>query len=172
MAGADGETALLVPPGDAGALAATLLRALADEVLRARVAAAGRRRTLGLFTWPVTARRTAEQYRIILEEHRGLLTVDFERLGLRPGERVLDLGCGAGRHAFECLRRGATVVALDSDPVELKGVAALMVAMGEAGEVPAGAGGTTVRATATGAPVPRRQLRQGDRRRGARAHRT
>jgi SAM-dependent methyltransferase len=83
-----------------------------------------------------------------------LLTVDFERLGLCPGERVLDLGCGAGRHAFECLRRGATVVALDSDAVELKGVAALMVAMVEAGEVPAGAGGTTVRATATELPFP------------------
>jgi cyclopropane fatty-acyl-phospholipid synthase-like methyltransferase len=28
---------------------------------------------------------------------------------------VLDLGCGAGRHAFEALRRGADVTALDSD---------------------------------------------------------
>ena len=73
-----------------------------------------------------------------------MLTVDFGRLGLRPGGRVLDLGCGAGRHAFECLRRGVVVVALDSDPVEVKGVAGLMAAMVAAGEVPrerAGRGG-------------------------------
>ena len=49
-----------------------------------------------------------------------MLTVDFDRLGLRRGERVLDLGCGGGRHAFECLRRGAVVVALDADPGEAR----------------------------------------------------
>ena len=54
---------------------------------------------------------------------RRMLTVDFERLGLRPGERVLDMGCGAGRHAFEMYRRGADVVALDQDADELAGVA-------------------------------------------------
>lgn len=63
-----------------------------------------------------------------------MLTVDFDRLGLEPGETVLDLGCGAGRHAFECVRRGAHVVALDADPVEVKGVNAVMAAMVDAGE--------------------------------------
>ena len=42
-----------------------------------------------------------------------MLTVDFDRLGLRPGDRVLDMGCGAGRHAFEMYRRGADVIAFD-----------------------------------------------------------
>ncbi len=68
-----------------------------------------------------------------------MLTVDFDRLGLRPGERVLDLGCGAGRHAFEMYRRGADVIAFDQDPDELAGVRDLFAAMREAGEVPAGA---------------------------------
>lgn len=68
-----------------------------------------------------------------------MLTVDFDRLGLRPGERVLDLGCGAGRHAFEMYRRGADVIAFDQDAEELAGVRDLFVAMREAGEVPAGA---------------------------------
>ncbi|MBA3782031.1 methyltransferase domain-containing protein [Nocardioides sp. InS609-2] len=68
-----------------------------------------------------------------------MLTVDFERLGLRPGERVLDMGCGAGRHAFEMYRRGADVIAFDQDADELAGVRDLFGAMKDAGEVPAGA---------------------------------
>ena len=68
-----------------------------------------------------------------------MLTVDFDRLGLRPGERVLDMGCGAGRHAFEMYRRGADVVAFDQDGDELAGVLELFSAMRGAGEVPADA---------------------------------
>ncbi len=68
-----------------------------------------------------------------------MLTVDFDRLGLQPGDRVLDMGCGAGRHAFEMYRRGGDVIALDMDGDELAGVRDLFVAMKEAGEVPAGA---------------------------------
>ncbi len=68
-----------------------------------------------------------------------MLTVDFDRLGLQPGERVLDLGCGAGRHAFEMYRRGADVIAFDQDADELSAVRDLFAAMRDAGEVPAGA---------------------------------
>ena len=42
-----------------------------------------------------------------------MLTVDYDRLELGVGDLVLDMGAGAGRHSFECFRRGANVVALD-----------------------------------------------------------
>jgi SAM-dependent methyltransferase len=70
-----------------------------------------------------------------------VLTVDFERLDLRDRQSLLDLGCGAGRHAFEAMRRGATVVALDADAAELKDVKAVGGAMFESGELPHGEGG-------------------------------
>ena len=41
-----------------------------------------------------------------------MLTVDFDRFPVTAGDRVLDMGCGAGRHAFALYRRGADVVAL------------------------------------------------------------
>ncbi len=49
-----------------------------------------------------------------------MLTVDFDRFPVGPGDRVLDIGCGAGRHAAEACRRGATVVALDMSAPDLK----------------------------------------------------
>lgn len=49
-----------------------------------------------------------------------LETVDFTRLPLRCGERVLDLGCGEGRHAITAyLNQSVTVVALDLAAADL-----------------------------------------------------
>jgi len=42
-----------------------------------------------------------------------MLTVDYDVLSLQPGMRLLDVGCGAGRHSVEAVRRGADVIALD-----------------------------------------------------------
>jgi glycosyltransferase involved in cell wall biosynthesis len=69
VAGTDGTTALLVPPGDPGALAVAIGTALDDSELRARIGAAGRTRVLEKFTWRATAVGTVEQYRLLLEEH-------------------------------------------------------------------------------------------------------
>lgn len=54
-----------------------------------------------------------------------VLSVDYRRLGLRAGERLLDVGCGGGRHSAEGLRRGAAVVALDRMPGEAQATAGL-----------------------------------------------
>ncbi len=70
VVGDDGETGLLVTPDDPGALAAGIGRILDDEALAARLGEGGRRRVLGRFTWEATARGTAEQYRVVLEDHR------------------------------------------------------------------------------------------------------
>lgn len=83
-----------------------------------------------------------------------MLTVRYERLGLRPGERLLDLGCGAGRHAYEGLRRGARVTALDADDAELKDVSILLAAMIEEGEAVPGAAGSAVTGDAVHLPFP------------------
>jgi SAM-dependent methyltransferase len=64
-----------------------------------------------------------------------MLTAKYDRLGLRDGDTMLDLGCGFGRHAFEAARRGANVVALDAGRDEVEGVAATFAAMVEAGEL-------------------------------------
>jgi len=54
--------------------------------------------------------------------------VDFlvGALGLSPGQRILDVGCGPGRHAYELARRGFEVVGVDisQDFVDLANAAA------------------------------------------------
>jgi ubiquinone/menaquinone biosynthesis C-methylase UbiE len=81
-----------------------------------------------------------------------MLTVRYERLGLVPGDRLLDLGCGFGRHAFEAARRGARVVAFDRAETELKEVRNTFAAMAAAGEVEASACAGTVQGDATRLP--------------------
>lgn len=67
VVGADGEAALLVAPGDSEALAAALGRILDDEALAGRLGEAGRRRVLQRWSWRLTAERTVEQYRALLD---------------------------------------------------------------------------------------------------------
>ena len=98
-----------------------------------------------------------------------MLTVDFERLGVGPGTRVLDLGCGQGRHAFEALRRGAAVVAADIDDKALADVAQMAAAMIAAGEVPATGRLATRHADALALPFED-AFRRGHRQRDPGAH--
>ncbi len=83
-----------------------------------------------------------------------MLTVRYEQLGLRAGDRVLDAGCGAGRHAYEAARLGAEVVAFDLDLAELKEVRQLVAAMREAGELATGGDAAPVNADALHLPFP------------------
>lgn len=69
VAGADGESCLAVPPGDADALAAALDRLLGDRELRERLGAAGRERVLRRFTWARAAEGTVELYRAAVAAH-------------------------------------------------------------------------------------------------------
>jgi SAM-dependent methyltransferase len=87
-----------------------------------------------------------------------VLTVDFERLGLHRGERILDLGCGAGRHSFEALRRGGRVVAVDLDDAALKDVSQMGNAMALEGQVPAGGSLECTRADARRLPFEDRSF--------------
>src|SRR4051794_2011696 len=65
-----------------------------------------------------------------------VLTIRFDRLGLRAGDLVLDVGAGFGRHCFEVARRGGRVVALDYAADEVKSTRATLGGMVEADEIP------------------------------------
>ena len=79
-------------------------------------------------------------------------TVDYRRLGLAPGDRLLDLGCGFGRHAYGALRRGADVVACDLGHAELAEVRDMVATLRASGEIPADPIGTAVGADARRLP--------------------
>jgi len=50
-----------------------------------------------------------------------MLTVDFERLDVRPGHRILDIGCGSGRHtAAAAAYPGITVIGVDRSPSAIR----------------------------------------------------
>jgi SAM-dependent methyltransferase len=82
-----------------------------------------------------------------------VLTVDYDRLDVRPGMRVLDLGCGEGRHAFEAYRRGADVLAVDWGRSEVETTAHWLRAITAAGEAPDGASAAVARGDLRALPV-------------------
>lgn len=79
-----------------------------------------------------------------------MLTVRYQDLALRSGMRLLDLGCGGGRHAYEAARRGAAVVAVDTEAAELEDVAATFSSLAADTEFP----GRVVAGDAVELPFP------------------
>jgi MMP alpha-(1->4)-mannosyltransferase len=71
VVGRDGDTALVVPPGDSDALASKIRWAYDQTDLRDTVGRRGRQRVVDQWSWRHTAERTVEQYRIRLEQGRG-----------------------------------------------------------------------------------------------------
>ena len=65
-----------------------------------------------------------------------MLTIRFTELGMKPGDLVLDVGAGFGRHCFEVARQGGRVVALDYAADEVVGTRATLGAMVAADEIP------------------------------------
>jgi SAM-dependent methyltransferase len=81
-----------------------------------------------------------------------MLTIRFDTLGLRPGDRFLDAGAGFGRHAFAAARMGATVTALDYAEDELRATRNTFAAMLETSEIREDAFGGVLRGDATCLP--------------------
>jgi SAM-dependent methyltransferase len=83
-----------------------------------------------------------------------VLTVDYGRLRLQAGERLLDIGCGFGRHTYEAVKRGASVVACDLGVSALEGVRSIVGAMALDDEIPDGVAFVAVNGDATALPFP------------------
>jgi SAM-dependent methyltransferase len=50
-----------------------------------------------------------------------MVTVDFNRINIQPGDRILDIGCGDGRHAGDLAQMdGVTIIASDMNLLDLK----------------------------------------------------
>lgn len=81
-----------------------------------------------------------------------MLTVDYTKLDLKPGMRVLDLGAGFGRHAFETARRGAHVVAVDLAADEMTATQNTFAAMYLGHEIPTGVSTTVLQANGLNLP--------------------
>lgn len=68
------------------------------------------------------------------EEAEDHVTMAIRHLPFRPGQHVLDIACGAGRHLLAFARRGARVTGVDLSPVLLENARQRFRALGLRGE--------------------------------------
>ena len=126
----------------------------------------------GPYTWRSTAQRTADWYAEVLRpEGTAVLTVDYDRLDLRPGMTVLDLGLRRGPARLRGLppRRARSSPSTGASPRSRRRSAGWARSPRPARRRH-GARYEVVRGDLLRAALPRRQRRPGDRLGGARAH--
>ena len=78
--------------------------------------------------------------------------MDFDLLEVGTGTKMIDVGCGAGRHTFEAFRRGADVIGFDQSAADLNDVDEILQAMKRQGQAPASAKGEAVKGDALELP--------------------
>ena len=83
-----------------------------------------------------------------------MLTVRYDQLGVKPGDTLLDMGAGAGRHAFEARRRGAHVIAFDRDLDDVRKAGSTLFAMEETEALPSNGSASCVNGDALSLPFP------------------
>ncbi len=67
-----------------------------------------------------------------------MITVDLDSLPIEPGVRILDAGCGTGRHLAEAVRfPGVTVIGIDLNPPDLIQAGERMKGITQTGPSPA-----------------------------------
>jgi len=60
-----------------------------------------------------------------------LQTVDLDVLGLKPGEHILDVGCGGGRHVLQAVRRDCHVVGVEPELNDIRIARAYLYFLGK-----------------------------------------
>ena len=70
-----------------------------------------------MYTWMVWVEKAPERYDQAVKIMTGGKIDTIKKiisLKIKPGEKVLDIGCGTGSLALQCVERGATVTGVDS----------------------------------------------------------